>query len=251
MPHYSESRRVLALEGDGAHDFLDGLVSNLVPKPGEPPVYAALLTPQGKYLADFFVCPTETGYWIDCDARQAEDLLKRLKMYRLRRKIDITLTDLYVSRGLTDAPSGAWTDPRSDALGWRVISDTQEPEDGTDWEALHIAHAVPRAGVELGPDSYILEMGFERLHGVDFRKGCFVGQEVVARMKHKTVLRKGLARVAVSGAAAPGTEILASEKPAGTLHSVKDGRGLAYLRFDRARDTMQAGDATVTLLDPA
>jgi tRNA-modifying protein YgfZ len=94
-------------------------------------------------------------------------------------------------------------------------------------------------------------MGFERLNGVDFRKGCYVGQEVTARMKHKTALRKGLARVAISGEAAAGTPILAGERPAGTLHSVDGNRGLAYLRFDRAEEPLRAGTAAITLLEAA
>lgn len=251
MTHYSDTRRVIAVDGPEARDFLQGLVSNTVPEAGGAPGYAALLTPQGKYLADFFLCPTETGLHIDCEAAQADDLFKRLKMYRLRRKIGLEMTDLAVSRGTGEAPDGAWPDPRDPALGWRHVGPDPLPEDDTDWEALHIRHAIPRAGHELGPDSFILEMGFERLHGVDFRKGCFVGQEIVARMKHKTELRKGLARVAVAGSAAPGTELLASGKPAGTLTSVKDGEGLAYLRFDRAKGEMQADAATVTMLAPA
>lgn len=251
MAHYSEHRRVIAVTGDEARDFLQGLVSNNVPKPDGAPVYAALLTPQGKYLADFFICPTDGGLLIDCEATQADDLFKRLKMYRLRRKIGLEMSDLKVSRGTGPAPDGAWTDPRSDALGWRHIGSEALPEDDTDWERLHIEAAIPRAGLELGPDSYILEMGFERLHGVDFRKGCFVGQEIVARMKHKTDLRKGLAVVSLDGEAEPGTEILSGEKPAGVLHSSADGRALAYLRFDRASAEMQAGDAKVRMLRPA
>jgi tRNA-modifying protein YgfZ len=107
---------------------------------------------------------------------------------------------------------------------------------------------VPETGVELVPeDTYILEAGFERLNGVDFRKGCYVGQEVTARMKHKTELRKGLARVRVEGTPPPpGTEIVADGKPAGTLYSVADGLGLAHLRFDRAGGAMAAGEARLT-----
>ena len=90
-------------------------------------------------------------------------------------------------------------------------------------------------------------MGFERLHGVDFRKGCYVGQEVTARMKHKTELKKGLARVRLEGAVPVGTEILAGDKPAGVLFTQSNGRALAWLRFDRAQGPMQAGDARVSL----
>jgi folate-binding protein YgfZ len=99
-------------------------------------------------------------------------------------------------------------------------------------------------------DSYILEMGFERLNGVDFRKGCYVGQEVTARMKHKTELRKGLVRVRVDGEAPPpGTEILAGERTAGVLHSSAGGTGLAFLRFDRAQGELVAGAARVTPIE--
>ena len=251
MPHYSQTRRVLAVEGAEARDFLQGLVSNTVPDATGAPAYAALLTPQGKYIADFFVVPTAQGYLIDCEAEQAADLFKRLKMYRLRRKIDLAETALAVSRGTGTPPDGAWVDPRDPGMGWRLIAQDPLAEDETDWDSLHIRLAVPRAGAELNADRYILEMGFERLHGVDFRKGCFVGQEVVARMKHKTELRKGLARVRVDGPGTSGAVILADGKPAGTLHSVKDGAGLAFLRFDRATGDMSAGDATLTLIAPA
>ena len=117
-----------------------------------------------------------------------------------------------------------------------------------DYAAHRIALGVPSSGVDLiSNDSYILEMGSERLNGVDFRKGCYVGQEVTARMKHKTELKKGLAQVVLDGPAEPGTEILAGEKVAGDLRSVSAGQGLAYLRFDRAGGEMRAGDAVLRL----
>ncbi|MEX0308697.1 MAG: folate-binding protein YgfZ, partial [Tateyamaria sp.] len=115
-----------------------------------------------------------------------------------------------------------------------------------DWTALRVAHMIPATGIELTPDTFILEAGFEALNGVDFRKGCYVGQEVTARMKHKTTLRKGLARVRVEGDAQPGTAITADGKPAGTLHSRAGDAAIAYLRFDRATGVMHAGDARVT-----
>jgi hypothetical protein len=107
---------------------------------------------------------------------------------------------------------------------------------------------IPESGIELIPDeSYLLEMGFERLHGVDFRKGCYVGQEVTARMKHKTELRKGLARVGIAGTVLVGTEIMTDDgKPVGNLFTQSGGAALAYLRFDRAQGPMTAGGAAVT-----
>ena len=111
---------------------------------------------------------------------------------------------------------------------------------------LRVALGVPEGGAELiENETYILETGFERLHGVDFRKGCYVGQEVTARMKHKTELRKGLAVVEVEGEAAPGDVIEAGGKAAGALHTIAEGRALAYLRFDRAQGELTAGGATV------
>jgi folate-binding protein YgfZ len=144
--------------------------------------------------------------------------------------------------------AGALPDPRHPALGWRHYSDTDQG-DATNWDALRVAHLVPETGIELTPETYILEAGFERLHGVDFRKGCYVGQEVTARMKHKTELKKGLARVAVNGSAAPGTPIMAGEKEAGTLYTTAGDQGIAWLRFDRAEGDLTAGGATVRLTE--
>jgi folate-binding protein YgfZ len=108
-----------------------------------------------------------------------------------------------------------------------------------------VENLIPESAVELVPDdSYILEHGFERLHGVDFRKGCYVGQEVTARMKHKTELRKGLVRVAVEGSTPVGTAVLDSDgKPVGTIFTQSGGTGIAYLRFDRMSGPLQAGEA--------
>lgn len=238
-------RTVLALTGADRVDFLQGLVTNDVSKAGI--VYAALLTPQGKYIADFFVIGEAERVLIDVATDFAPTLFQRLSMYRLRADVKIAQTEIVVSRGTGDAPDGALIDPRTPALGWRLYGD-QPLSDDTDWDALRVAHLVPEAGVELTPDTYILEANFEALHGVDFRKGCFVGQEIVARMKHKTELRKGLCRVTVSGQAVAGDTISADDKPAGVLHTVSAGHGIAYLRFDRANGLLQAGNGTVSLI---
>jgi hypothetical protein len=168
-------------------------------------------------------------------------------MYKLRADVQITPTDLQVRRGTGPAPAGAVADPRHEALGWRLYGN-QDGDDGTDWDALRVAHCIPESGVELTPDTYILEAGFERLNGVDFRKGCYVGQEVTARMKHKAELKKGFATVSVSGAAPVDTPILGVDgRPVGTLYTQSGGRGIAYLRMDRAKGAMTAGAATVTV----
>ncbi|WP_323771215.1 folate-binding protein [Antarctobacter sp.] len=238
-----DNRKVLRVSGTGARDFLQGLVTNDVAGLDHGAVYTALLTPQGKYLADFFLVPDGNDVLVDADAGQAAALKQRLMMYKLRSPIQIEETEIAVSRGVGDAPEGAFADPRHPSLGWRGYAG--QPGDAADWDALRVAACVPQAGVELTPDTFILEVGFERLNGVDFRKGCYVGQEVTARMKHKTELRKGLARVAVEGTAPVGTEILSGEKIAGTLFTQGGGFGLAYLRFDRAGEDMLAGEAKV------
>jgi folate-binding protein YgfZ len=242
----ANDRTVLEVTGEDRFDFLQGLVSNDVAGARAGLVYAALLSPQGKYLADFFLVERGPAILIDVAAPLAPALLKRLSMYRLRAKVEIADTPLKVSRGLGPAPAGALADPRHPSLGWRLYSEEPGGEPGIDWDALRVAACVPETGVELIPDeTYILEAGFERLNGVDFKKGCYVGQEVTARMKHKTELRKGLATVEVEGAAPVGAEILADGKPAGWLYTQSGGRGIAYLRFDRAEGEMHAGTARV------
>lgn len=238
-------RRILRLTGADAKSFLQGLVTNNVDHLEEGLVYAALLTPQGKYLADFFLAADGDAVLLDVEASLAEGLMKRLNMYRLRADVQVEMTDLQVKRGTGPVPEGALMDPRHGDLGWRLYG-AEGGDDGSDWDAIRVAHCIPESGVELGPESYILEAGFEALKGVDFRKGCYVGQEVTARMKHKTELRKGLRRVEVAGAAPVGTEITADGKPVGTLFTQSGGKGIAYLRFDRAKGEMQAGDARVT-----
>ena len=233
-------RSVLSLTGADRVDFLQGLVTNDVTRAADGIVYAALLTPQGKYLADFFVVGQPDRLLIDVASSHAAALLQRLTMYRLRADVQIAMTDLIVSRGTGPAPDGALPDPRDPALGWRHYGETDLSDD-TDWAALRVAHLVPETGIDLTSESYILEAGFERLHGVDFRKGCFVGQEIVARMKHKTTLRKGLVRVRISGAAQPGDEIVSGDRVAGQIHTVAGDQAIAYLRFDRAADLRTTG----------
>lgn len=246
----TDGRVVVELSGKDVLQFLQGLVSNDVTPLASGPglVWAALLTPQGKYLADFFVGHLPDGRMIlDLPATLAEATLKRLAIYRLRADVKMERSSLSVSRGLGPGPEGALPDPRHPALGWRRYGDASGGPPVTDWDAIRVAHVIPESGIELVPDeAYILEAGFERLHGVDFRKGCYVGQEVTARMKHKTELRKGLVQVTVEGAAEPGTGITAGGKPVGTLYTRSGNRALAYLRFDRAEGQMQAGDAGVS-----
>lgn len=248
------TRRLLQVTGSDREKFLQGLVTNDVRRAAidkDGIIHAALLTPQGKYLADFFVIGRENDLLIDASAEQAPALAKRLSMYRLRADVQITESDLIVSRGTGEAPEGALQDPRHPALGWRFYGES-DLSDASDWDALRVAHLIPESGIELTPDSYILENGFDRLHGVDFRKGCYVGQEVTARMKHKTELRKGLMQVHITGAAPAGTPITMEDgREAGVLYTISGDRAIAWLRFDRATGPLKAAEATITALPEA
>ncbi len=235
-------RTILHLTGADVGGFLQNLITNDVLS-GDI-TYAALLTPQGKFLVDFFVVGSDDGVLLDVAAPHAAALAQRLGMYKLRADVAIAQSPLQVLVGTGPAPDGALPDPRLPDLVWRQYGDAAGHP--ADWDALRVAHLIPETGVELTADTYILEAGFERLGGVDFRKGCYVGQEVTARMKHKTELRKGLARVAVDGSAPVGTQITRDGKTVGTLYTQAGGHAIAYLRFDRAGDGMMAGDAGVT-----
>lgn len=238
-------RRILKLSGTDATDFLQGLVTNDVTKISDGIVYAAMLTPQGKYIADFFLAHATDCILLDVAESHADTLAARLNMYKLRADVTIEESGLHLHCGLGICPEDAMPDPRHPELGWRAYREKPQTDDDVDWLSLRVSLEIPETGIELTSDSFILEMGFERLSGVDFRKGCYVGQEVTARMKHKTELRKGLALVSLEGEAAPGDAITSGGKPAGTLHSIANGRALAYLRFDRAGDSMEAGAAKV------
>ena len=257
--YHATDRAVLRLTGTDTRDFLQNLVTNDVNGLARGPVYAALLSPQGKYLFDFFLIADGDAVLVDVKADRAPALAQRLALYKLRADVTIAPAGLGVVLGTGPAPAGAQPDPRHPDLGWRAypadpaaFAAGLAPLDPAAMTALRIRLGVPETGVELLPEeAYILEMGFERLHGVDFRKGCYVGQEVTARMKHKTELRKGLARVRITGAPPPpGTAIETAGRAAGTLYSAAGGYGLAHLRFDRAAGDLAAGGAGIAV-DPA
>jgi folate-binding protein YgfZ len=242
-------RRIFQITGADALPFLQGLTSNDVLPLAKAPgiVWTALLTPQGKYLADFFVVNTGETLLLDINESLADTTLRRLTMYKLRSDVAFGQSALVAIRGLDPAPADALPDPRHEALGWRAYRSLGDAPQ-IDWDAIRVAHVIPESGIELIPDdSYLLENGFERLNGVNFRKGCYVGQEVTARMKHKTELRKGLTRVTIEGQAPVGTEVLAAGKVVGRLFTQSGTHALAHLRLDQAKGVMTAGSARITL----
>ena len=234
-------RTVLCVSGPDAKSFLQNLVTNDVAKLNDNIIYSALLTPQGKLVTDFFLVGFGQNILIDVSSKASDNLFKLLNLYKLRAEIGIEITDLKVSTGLKNKPAKGLEDPRSPKMGWRYYSSEDLSEKNIDWEKLRIENLIPEFGKELSSDSYILEHGFEKLNGVDFKKGCYVGQEVTARMKHKTKLRKGLAIVETTGRVPLDTPIYANNKIVGKVFTCTNSQALAYLRFDAALEKMMAG----------
>jgi len=245
-------RAVLAVSGAEARDFLQGLVTNEMEglEPGTAR-YAALLTPQGKILLEFLVyADGDENFLLDCASSRAGDLAKRLTLYRLRAKVVITARpDLAVAAIWGGAPPQAecivFRDPRLPELGWRAIGAPASlgfAQDGAEaYRAHRIALGVPDSG-DLPPDHiFALDAGFEELSGVSFKKGCYVGQEVTARMKHRSSARRRFVIATGGGTLPAGTPITASGKEIGTL-GVSDGvRALAHVRLDRMADAASSG----------
>ena len=239
-------RTVLCVSGADAKSFLQNLVTNDVNKLNDNIIYSALLNPQGKLVTDFFLVDFGQKILIDVNSKASDNLLKLLNLYKLRAEIGIEKTDLKVSTGLKNKPEKGLEDPRNPKMGWRYYSNEDLSEKNIDWEKLRIENLIPEFGKELSSDSYILEHGFEKLNGVDFKKGCYIGQEVTARMKHKTKLRKGLAIVETTGRVPFDTPIYANNKIVGKVFSSTKNLALAYLRFEFASQKMMAGEVEVT-----
>ena len=234
-------RAVLSVAGATAREFLQGLVTNdmTLCAPGRP-IYAALLTPQGKVLFEFMVHERDGAFLIDCAAGVADDLTRRLTMYRLRAKIDIARRDdLAVAASI----GGDVPDPRLAALGERAIVPREGAEDGTPaYHMRRLALGVPDSA-DVPPDTvFALDLGLEELNGVSFKKGCYVGQEVTARMKHRATARRRFLIADVNGTLpTPGTPIVAGGKDLGTLATGINSRALALIRLDRLDEASRTG----------
>jgi folate-binding protein YgfZ len=257
-----DDRTVIALSGSDARDFLQGLVTNDMAACSDCAVYAALLTPQGKILFDFLIVPdTEKRFLIDCATERAADLTKRLSMYRLRAKIEIApqrelaVAAIWEKDGaIPFPPVGAitFTDPRLSALGVRMIAtrDVLARATGTfprgDYTEHRLALGVPDSA-DLPPDSvFALDAGLEELNGVSFKKGCYVGQEVTARMKHRaTARRRFVLAESTDRLPAAGTPVESAGREIGTLASGDLHKALALVRLDRLAEA-EAAQAPVT-----
>lgn len=253
-PPQQAQRAVLAVTGPEARDFLQGLLTNSVEGAAAQagPVFAALLTPQGKILHTMFVHPAPDGVVLDIAADGADDLKRRLTLFRLRRKIGIEARpDLGVVLG-EGAP-----DPRHPDLPRRAIVEGPERADWGAYDAARIAAGISDQGRDYGAEEvFPHDVNMDLLHGVDMKKGCFVGQEVVSRMHRKGGVRKRICRIAFAGAApAYGAKIVDEGRAdLGTVRSTLGGRGLSLARIDRlaqAQGEITADGIVLSLTPPA
>jgi hypothetical protein len=232
-------RAVISVTGPEAKSFLQGLVTNdmsrLTP---DAPMYAALLTPQGKILFDFLLSEAADTIFLDCTAHAADSLLKRLTMYRLRTRVELARrADLAV---MWSAESTGFVDPRRPPLGRRVIGAPQGSDASTAYQAQRLALGIPE-GPDFGSDKmFALDAGLEELHGVSFEKGCYIGQELTARMKHRGTARKRLLPISAKREAnlpGLGTEISSDNLMVGEITAVYGARGFALVRLDRWKES--------------
>lgn len=267
-------RGVVSVTGGDARKLLQGLITNdmdTLRKPGDA-IHAGLLTPQGKILFAFFVVQTGDGFLLETESDQVPALVKRLTFYKLRAAVKIEDTSdrlaVAVAWGVpgsaeptsqlpgSDQENAAiaafFQDPRHTGLGWRLIASKGAPPVETaalpEYHAHRIALGVPEPQLDypLG-DTYPHEADYDAFHGADFEKGCFVGQEVVARMQHKTVVRKRVVRVeAASELPATNPDVTMGSVAIGRLGSVAGKCGLALIRLDRAIEAIDKGEAIMT-----
>lgn len=257
-------RGVLEVTGEDRLAFLQGLVSNDVTlvAPGRA-VWAALLTPQGKWLADFFLFTDGDRLLLDCERAQAPMLAQRLTRFRLRSKVVLrdASAEFAVVAGWDGAalpPGLAAADPRLPQAGWRALLPSPDPAADADfaaWDRHRLALGLPDGSRDMAAEqSVLLEAGFDELAGVSWSKGCYMGQELTARTKYRGLLKRRLVPVAVEGPLPPqGTPVLLDGKEVGEMRSGREGLGIALLRLAaiRAPGPLACGEARLRPTPPA
>jgi folate-binding protein YgfZ len=249
-----DDRAVLAVTGADARPFLQGLLTNdVLALTPERPLWAGLLSPQGKALFDMILHDDGAGgVLIDCEAAQAGALARRLGLYRLRRAVGIApRADLAVHVAWGDEAGEGPPDPRLAALGRRWVAAPGEAGDVAAWRRHRIALGVPEGVAELGQDRTLwLEANAVELGGVSFTKGCYVGQENTARMHHRDRVRRRLLPVRLDGDPGEAREVMAGERAAGELRAVAGDLGMAWLRVEQARGALRVGEVAASVLWP-
>jgi len=258
-------RGVIEIAGPDRVVFLQGLVSNDVAAvTTEQAVWAALLTPQGKYLADFFILAAGERLLLDCERAQAADLARRLSRFRLRAQVtaqDLS-ADLHVHVAW-DGPSPPASasviaqspDPRLQAAGTRILSTAllATNADSSEWDQHRLRLGLPDGSRDLESEkSVLLEAGFDELSGVSWTKGCYMGQELTARTKYRGLIKRRLFPVTITGPAPPpGTVIMQAGRDVGTMRSSRGSMGLALLRIDSLKGDFACGETSLKPARPA
>lgn len=264
------SRAVLAVAGDEAAPFLQGLITNDINKAGvSEAVYAGLLTAQGKYLFDFFIVRHGAGYLLDVEAARKQLLVERFNFYKLRANVTIqdvsSLWSVWAFLGSDGVPESAraqptgivFPDPRCADMGSRALLSAQEtrPDTATlaNYEQMRLTLGLADGSRDLDVEQrFILEANFAELNGVDFKKGCYMGQEMTARMAHRGILKKRIMPVHVEGSLpAPQTPLWSGSHQAGHLLSGQGANALALVRLEHWRDPLVADNGASVVPRPA
>ena len=256
MPIAKLDRTVISIAGENPETFLSGLITNSLK---DDITFAALLTPQGKIIADFFVIKDGERLLIDTPAKFSADLMKRLKMYKLRAKIDLVVCDdLEVYAAWDGTGDEGFADPRHDRLGRRIVGAAMEATASADEYNKHrLSLGIPDSHWDFDTvTTFPANANMDLLSGVDFQKGCFVGQEVVSRMHRKTSVRKRMQSFTATGPVTPNSPLMCGLVNVGTVMSIQGHAGMAMIREDRLPETAErpdiiAGDAVVTLTERA
>ena len=283
---WPEDRGLIRIDGADARPFLQGIVSNDVNKVSSArAIYAALLTPQGKYLHDFFIAELDDALMLDCEAARRDDLLRRLSRFKLRSKVSLapgpdthavaliygsaalSALGLAAERGAAQPSAGGivYADPRLSEIGARAILPRASattalaaaglaPGSAADYEKLRLELGLPDGSRDLEIEkSILLESGFDELAGVDWDKGCYMGQELTARTHYRALIKKRLVPVRIQGPTPPpGTPILAGGSEVGIMRSAGDGAGLALLKIEALSGIpeLSAGEARIAVRKP-
>lgn len=261
-------RGVIAIGGDDRVGFLNNLVSNQV---GDKPCYALLLSPQGKFLHDFFIIPTKDALLLDCEQERLPDLLQRLNRYKLRSHITAYDASAHYAAVAVapavpvDAPAAdIYADPRHAQLGQRILVAADwlpdlkarllaaglselEPEA---YEQHRLALCIPDGSRDLEPErAFPMDYGMDQLNAISFNKGCYIGQELTARMKYRSLVKKKLCRVELQAPLPPpGTPIMAGLQEAGELRSGLGNQALALLRLEFMGQTLSCNGASLEIM---
>ncbi len=244
--YISLNRAVISVSGADSITFLQGIISNDITfLEKQPSIYAYILTPQGKYLFDVFITLSGEKYIIDVAAEDAEALMKKLKMYKLRSKVE--LADISSEFTILWSPAGNGVpDPRSANMGKRLLASKSQPasSDLSQYHAARVENNIPEGVYDLEKEkSYPLHYRMNELNGVDYKKGCYVGQEVTARTHHRGVVRRTTYTVTANSPLSSGAEVISNEKPSGRLLTVSGNKAIALLE----KEVVESGAPLTTL----